>query len=127
VQIACLRLQDCYGADVNITLFLLFQASLGRRLSTACVRDIGLSVAGWRAEVVQPLRTMRRRLKYYPFSLTSKAQETFRNHIKRIELQSEKLQQQYLEALEIDAEMAPCGQAVEENLEIYARDLGIEQ
>jgi len=109
---------------VNIALFLLFQASLGRRVATTCVRDLCISVAGWRAEVVQPLRAIRKRLKNSPFPLPSEAQEAFRNQILRVELQSEKLQQHYLESLEITAEKAPCGKAAEANLISYARYLG---
>lgn len=125
VQQACLNLQDAHGADVNIALFLLFQASLGQGLSDATVRSLDQEIAGWRNEVVRSLRVLRRRLKQHPFALAPAAQETFRNQIKQIELQSEKLQQLHLETIKIDADRMPRNQAAQANMEIYARHLDV--
>lgn len=126
VQQACLKLQDTYGADVNIMLFMLFQASLGHRLSETTIRELDAKIAGWRNEIVQPLRELRRRLKAHPFSLTPDAQETFRNQIKKVELQSEKLEQFYLETIEIGTDVAPPDQAALENTKAYARHLNVD-
>jgi uncharacterized protein (TIGR02444 family) len=61
---ALLHLQDRNGADVNIVLFLLWQATLGHQMLTpADCAALDGAVGGWRSEVVEPLRGLRRKLK----------------------------------------------------------------
>jgi uncharacterized protein (TIGR02444 family) len=94
---ACLQLQDEGGADVNLLLYLLFLAD--RRL-VAKERDIATldkAVAPWREEAVRPLRDLRKRLKHEMGAVSPAERETFRNLVKKVELESERLQQLALE------------------------------
>ncbi len=63
VEAACLELQRRHGLDVNLVLLCCWQASCGGRLDRALLGRAGETVAGWQAEVVRPLRALRRRLK----------------------------------------------------------------
>ena len=61
---ACLTLQDQHGADVNVVLVLLWQASLGAApFAAGEVAALDAAIADWRAEVIVPLRSLRRALK----------------------------------------------------------------
>jgi len=90
---ACLRLQDESGVDVNVLLFLLWQASKGWELSPAEVGELDQHVAAWRQMTVIPLRSVRRALKSPPAMLTPDAGEGYRTRIKAVELEAERLQQ----------------------------------
>ena len=103
---ACIALQDEAGVDVNLLLFLLWNASLGRQLSRADVEDVERQVAEWREGVVIPLRELRRHLKFPPSLIHKDAAEAYRTRIKRVELEAERLQQEALFAL---AQAAPPG------------------
>lgn len=63
VEAACLELQRRHGLDVNLVLLCCWQASLGGALDAETLRRLQVVVAGWQAEVVRPLRALRRRLK----------------------------------------------------------------
>jgi uncharacterized protein (TIGR02444 family) len=63
VEAACLDLQRRHGLDVNLVLLCCWQASRGGRLDRALLSRAGEVVASWQAEVVQPLRALRQRLK----------------------------------------------------------------
>ncbi len=63
VEAACLDLQRRHGLDVNLVLLCCWQASLGGRLDRTLLAGAGEVVASWQAEVVRPLRALRRRLK----------------------------------------------------------------
>src|SRR5437879_5458082 len=63
---ACIALQEQVGVDVNLLLFLLWQATMCRALSAAEVAALEKRVASWRAMTVIPLRTVRRALKLPP-------------------------------------------------------------
>ena len=66
VAAACLDLQDKAGADVNIVMFLLWNATQNRTFSVAAVADLESRIGVWRNSVVVPLRTVRRALKSPP-------------------------------------------------------------
>ena len=59
---ACIALQEEAGVDVNLLLFLLWQARQRRRLSTADVAALEAKIAPWRDATVIPLRAVRREL-----------------------------------------------------------------
>ncbi len=63
VEAACLELQRRHGLDVNQVLLCCWQARRGGRLDRALLARAGEVVASWQAEVVRPLRAVRRRLK----------------------------------------------------------------
>lgn len=104
---ACLRLQDEAGADVNLLFFLLWHASLKRRLSAAEVDAADRKVRAWREGAVIPLRNIRRALKEKAGLIDPSITELFRTKIKGLELEAERLQQ---EALYEFAQSATLGQ-----------------
>ena len=91
---ACIRLQEEAGVDVNLLLFLLWQATLKRAVSTGEVQALERRVAPWREEIVIPLRTVRRALKSPPALVPAATAELFRTRIKAVELEAERLQEQ---------------------------------
>jgi uncharacterized protein (TIGR02444 family) len=96
---ACIRLQDEKKVDVNLLLFLLWQAALGRALSEHDVEDLERRVAPWRNATVIPLRTVRRALKPAPGLVSAPAAHLFRTRIKAVELEAERLQQEAMDEL----------------------------
>ena len=93
---ACLDLQDRHGLDVNLVLYCCWRGNI---LTQAQIQDaIGLT-SPWRAEIVQPLRALRRRLKpgFPPFPDAGAL--ALRKRIADAELEAERLQQQALDAL----------------------------
>src|SRR5436305_5575279 len=63
---ACIALQEESGLDVNLLLFLLWHATLGRELSQTEVAELERRVGSWREMTVVPLRNVRRALKSPP-------------------------------------------------------------
>jgi uncharacterized protein (TIGR02444 family) len=106
VSEACIALQDGCGADVNLLLFLLWLASDDRQLSAAEVKMLDDNVRDWRNLTIIPIRDMRRKLKGAPTLVETDTQETFRNKIKAVELEAERLQQ---EALYVFSKSGPLG------------------
>jgi uncharacterized protein (TIGR02444 family) len=96
---ACIALQDGAGVDVNLLLFLLWNATEGRGLSADDVKEIEGKVGAWRDTAVIPLRAVRRALKTPPPVIEAGTAEAFRNRIKQVELEAERLQQEALYAL----------------------------
>jgi uncharacterized protein (TIGR02444 family) len=102
---ACIALQEEAGVDVNLLLFLLWQGSQRRRLSTADVAALERQIAPWRDLTVIPLRNVRRGLGSPPGLIAGATAEAFRTRIKAVELEAERLQQVAMFAL------APLGMA----------------
>jgi len=124
-QAACLKLQDTYGADVNVILYLLFLGQQGREVLPESVALIDGAISTWRKEVVQPLRQLRRHLKSADFGIAGDTQEAFRSTVKKVELSSEKLEQDRLAALEPDTlDVSDWAAAARTNLERYAVFIG---
>ena len=96
---ACIALQDEYGVDVNLLLFLLWRAGEGRLLSADEIRTLDDKVRDWRNLTVIPIRDTRRKLKNARTLVDPGQQEAFRTKIKAVELDAERLQQQALFAL----------------------------
>lgn len=94
---ACLRLQDEYAVDVNVLLFTLFVAQHGRRLSRAEARAVQTFARQWRINVVEPLRTLRRKLKTGIAPVKRPASNPLRAAVKDCELLAEELQQRVIE------------------------------
>ncbi|MEK9721926.1 MAG: TIGR02444 family protein [Rhodospirillaceae bacterium] len=127
VQAACLDLQDTHGADVNIALFVLYQALLGRRLPPATVAAVDAAVESWREETVRPLRALRRRLKGASLGLPDAERDAVRDAVKRIELDAEKRQQALMETLDLAGSSAASpAEAARANLQAYAALLGVD-
>jgi uncharacterized protein (TIGR02444 family) len=96
---ACIQLQEESGVDVNLLLFLLWQATRRRTLAVAEVEELERCVGPWREMTVIPLRAMRRALKSPPALVEAAAAELFRTKIKGVELEAERLQQEAMHAL----------------------------
>jgi len=96
---ACIALQEEAGVDVNLLLFLLWQATERRALTTADVKALDSTIGGWRDTAVIPLRNVRRALKSAPGLVDPNTAEAFRTRIKAVELEAERLQQEAMYAL----------------------------
>ena len=105
---ACIALQEEARIDVNLLLFLLWQATRSRVLSKKEVEELETVIAPWRDATVIPLRGVRRALKSPPDLVTRPAAEQFRTKIKATELEAERLQQEAMYAL---AHARPFGEA----------------
>jgi len=91
---ACIVLQDESGVDVNVLLFLFWNASLGRALDVDDIKELDTVIGLWRDTTVIPLRGVRRALKSAPSIVAPEVAETFRTRIKQVELEAERLQQE---------------------------------
>ncbi len=127
VSAACLELQDKSGVDVNLLLFLLFLAEHRRRVTQEDVARFDATVRDWRESVVKPLREIRRALKNGVGDISAEVSESFRGQIKRLELESEHIEQTVLErfsASDLGVELASRIEAAETNLSAYESHLG---
>jgi uncharacterized protein (TIGR02444 family) len=108
VSDACIKLQDDCGVDVNLLLYLFWLASDGRQLTADEVKNLDGKVKSWRELTIIPIRDTRRKLKGAATLLDPKRQEAFRDKVKAIELEAERLQQ---EALYEFTKAGPLGKA----------------
>ena len=113
VAAACIELQDEAGVDVNLLLFLLWNATLNKVLSQATIADLDCRIGAWRTAAVIPLRELRRALKSPPAVIEPGAAEAFRARIKAVELEAERLQQQTMYELAQSLQFAPASSPVE--------------
>jgi uncharacterized protein (TIGR02444 family) len=87
---ALLALQDRDGLDVNLMLLALWLGISGRRrLDSNALAAVEGAIGTIRAEIVEPLRALRRSLKDHP----DDDMQLFRESVKKLELKSEKLVQ----------------------------------
>ena len=125
---SCLNLQDRCHADVGIILYLLWLASLKRRLNDTAIERITSTTQDWRERVIKPLRALRRGLKNSQSMPTQTAAERLRQPLKKLELHAEKLHLQRL--FESTQPSLPGDhsddiiEACRANLEIYNQTLG---
>jgi uncharacterized protein (TIGR02444 family) len=108
VSDACIKLQDDCGVDVNLLLYLFWLASDGRQLTADEVKNLDGKVKSWRELTIIPIRDARRKLKGAATLLDPKRQEAFRDKVKAVELEAERLQQ---EALYEFTKSGPLGKA----------------
>jgi uncharacterized protein (TIGR02444 family) len=100
------ELQDRHGLDVNLALLCAWLGWSGRgRVDMAFIERAERAVAGWRDEIVVPLRAARRALRGRDEPAGAAA---LREEVKRAELEAERLAQRLLVAvLPPDATPAP--------------------
>lgn len=123
---ACIALQEEAGVDVNLLLFLLWHARRRRRLTAAEVAVVDAKIAPWRDATVIPLRGVRRALKAPPALVEAATAEAFRNRIKAVELEAERLQQEAMYALApLGAEVTDPKDAARANVAAYRDTLGV--
>jgi uncharacterized protein (TIGR02444 family) len=125
---ACIAVQEQSGVDVNLLLYLLWQASQARALTAHEVAALDEQIAPWRLAAVIPLRAVRRALKDPPALVAGAAAEAFRNRIKAVELEAERLQQeamyQIAPARSGHNTAVPADAAARANLAAYETILG---
>ena len=125
---ACIALQEEAGVDVNLLLFLLWQATRKKVLSAAEVEALERRIAPWRNATVIPLRTVRRALKSPPALVASGAAEGFRTKITAVELEAERLQQEAMYELAgpalLGVEASSLEDAARANVAAYAAMCG---
>jgi uncharacterized protein (TIGR02444 family) len=128
VSDACIALQDRFGVDVNLLLFLFWLASDDRQLSADEVKMLDDNVRDWRNLTIVPIRDARRKLKGAVTLVEAGKQEEFRDKVKAVELEAERLQQ---EALYEFSRSGPLGTATSRsaaaraNVAAYENVLGV--
>ena len=108
---ACIELQERAHVDVNVLLYLLFLASRKVQIDLDAVSRIDATVAGWRDQIVSPLRTLRRALKTGVAPCPVGESVPLRSTIKRVELDAEHLQQNMLARLAFTFATQPSAQS----------------
>jgi uncharacterized protein (TIGR02444 family) len=131
VQEACLALQDCCGADVNLMLFCGWTGRDGRALDEASLRSAVGRVGHWQSEVIAPLRLARRGLKRQAAdAVPAELAGPLRQRVLALELELERIEQSLLAELESQwaepAQRLPPWQAIAANLSAYLELLGEE-
>lgn len=105
----CLEVQERLGINVNVLLYAAWLgAARGIILQDAELRMIDDAVEGWTAEVVQPLRAVRRRLKVMP-QIEDPAVQAVRKQVTQAELSAEQIQQAMLYRLTDDLGRSSAG------------------
>ncbi len=95
---ALLGLQDRHGLDVNLLLYACWAASQGRLLSSAEIGAVDALAAPWQAEIVRPLRALRRRLKGGFPGLAVEGVEAWRKRLGELEIEAERIAQEAMAA-----------------------------
>lgn len=115
---ACLRLQDECGADVNLVLALIWAGGEGIAVDAAALSRLVELSRNWQAQIVTPLRAVRRALK------PRIEAADFRERVKAIELEAERIEQEMLvSALPAPGNGGPAFAVAAENLRIYLLNL----
>lgn len=122
---ACLDLQERRGCDVNILLFCCWLGVSGRPTLTADRLRAILKVSdAWQAEVVRPLRDVRRRLKDQPWpEALPETLDAVRRRVADAELAAEHAEQTKLARLH--APPANRDRPVEKRLRAAIGNLGV--
>ena len=117
---ACLALQDEQGMDVNLLLYACYATVCGQALSEADLRAVDAAVREWRAEMVAPLRALRRR-----------SEGDLKQRLSEAELLAEKSQQDMMWSSRSPGGDWPsptaCDDLLEENLVMIAAVAGVDQ
>ncbi len=129
---ACLDLQERRGCDVNILLFCCWLGASGRpTLTAARLRTILSASDAWQAEIVRPLRAVRRLLKDRPWpDAMPETVDAVRRRVADAELAAEHAEQIKLASLhspsaDRDRPVEKRLRAAVGNLGVYAVCLGV--
>ncbi|ART72479.1 TIGR02444 family protein [Mycobacterium dioxanotrophicus] len=95
---ACVLLQDRFGLDVNVLLYAA-RVGIGGPLTPPVLQAATARVALWHAEVVRPLRGVRRRLKSGPSPAPSPVTAELREQLQSLEIRAELIELGELDAL----------------------------
>ncbi len=122
VAAALIGLQDRLGVDVNMVLFCCWAGAESRILSRDDLAAVEAVAEPWQAEVVRPLRSLRRRLKGGFGVLPAARIEAFRKRINELELEAEHIAQEAMAGqLRRDRRGQRSADAVAANLGAYLR------
>ncbi|MCG8593923.1 MAG: TIGR02444 family protein [Kiloniellales bacterium] len=91
----CMALQDRLQLDVNMLLFCCWTGQRGHQLSEQQVREALAAIDVWQGQVVAPLRRLRRLLKA-SLDLAPERRQVFRDKLKDLELDAERVEQDIL-------------------------------
>ena len=117
---ALIALQDRGGLDVNLILFALWLGVSGRGLLTSEeLAAAGAAIGAVRTEIIEPLRTLRRKLRHH----RDEDVQRLRERVKQLELAGEKAAQVRLVALarHFPGDLSPAARlaAARRNLALY--------
>ena len=105
VSTACLMLQERFELDVNLVLFAaFFGAQEGRALTPTHIGALTDRTDPWHAEVVRPLRAVRKRLKSGPVPAPNARTNELRKTLQGLEIEAELIEL---------AELATVGETLE--------------
>jgi uncharacterized protein (TIGR02444 family) len=91
---ALIGLQDRMGLDVNMLLYCCWAGADGRSLAPADLAAVEAVAEPWQAEVVRPLRSLRRRLKGGFGQLPLERVEAWRAGLNELEIEAERIAQE---------------------------------
>ena len=92
VSEALIALQDSFGIDVNMLLFLVWMAAQRRSLGADDVQRVSEASHAWQRNVVVPIRAVRRLLKDNAPLVAPDTAAAFRKKVQAVELEGEQLQ-----------------------------------
>ncbi len=97
---ACLALQDEHGQNVPLMLWVVWRCRTGTAPGPQALDSAAVTARAWDEVVIRPLRTVRRRLREPLEGPSAEAREAFRERVKALELEAERLLMEALEALD---------------------------
>ena len=96
---ACLTLQDAHGQNVPLLLWVVWATREGRAPEDEALYAAAQLARRWEAVAVAPLRAIRRELKQDLEGVPAAERLAFRDHVKAVELEGERLLMRNLELL----------------------------
>jgi len=96
---ACLELQDRFGRNTSFLLWAAWAGGQGRAPDEAGLAEAAIVARAWEAEVLGPLREVRRQLKPARPPVDDAVREGLREEVKVAELRAERVLMETLEAL----------------------------
>jgi uncharacterized protein (TIGR02444 family) len=130
---ALLGLQDRLGLDVNLLLFCCWAGAERRALSPTDIAAVEAVTQPWQAEIIRPLRALRRRLKTGFAAPPADTVAAFRRRLGDLEIEGERMAQAAMAPLLPVEAAAAAGDAgrIAGNLTAYfrraARPIGPEE
>jgi uncharacterized protein (TIGR02444 family) len=128
IERLCLALQDQHDLDVNLLLFCCWLGLQESAVLTAAqVQTLIDATDEWQAEIVKPLRAIRRRLKQQTGGVSPQQSLALHRAVAGIELESEQLEQTTIlqQAITYETSSLPTEQQAVANLQCYSDTAGV--
>lgn len=122
VSDACLWLQDEFGIDVNVLLFVLFCGHRGYAITVDDIERLENDLRPWRENVIHPIRRVRRWLKQ---QTNYGDVDTFYQTLLAYEIECEKRQQRMMESALSVPRGAPSKKITAANTVQYLAERGV--